>query len=51
VLGAAIAVTAATEARVDELRVSFGDELVEPGDPTYYDHCKVWNGSIDRHLR
>jgi FAD/FMN-containing dehydrogenase len=48
VLGAAMTVTAATEATLDELRVSFGGELVQPGDPTYYEHRRVWNGSIDR---
>jgi len=48
VLGAAMTVTAATEATVDELRGSFGGELVEPGDPTYHEHRTVWNGSVDR---
>jgi FAD/FMN-containing dehydrogenase len=41
-------VTATTEATVDELRVSFGGELIRPGDPTYDEHRTVWNGSIDR---
>jgi FAD binding domain/Berberine and berberine like len=27
---------------------SFRGELVRPGDPTYDEHRKVWNGSIDR---
>jgi FAD/FMN-containing dehydrogenase len=27
---------------------SFRGELVQPGDPTYDEHRKVWNGSIDR---
>ena len=31
-----------------ELSASFGGELVRPGDPTYDEQRKVWNGSIDR---
>ncbi|HEY6671113.1 MAG TPA: FAD-binding oxidoreductase [Solirubrobacterales bacterium] len=27
---------------------SFRGELIQPGDPTYDEHRKVWNGSIDR---
>ena len=27
---------------------TFEGELIRPGDPTYDDHRKVWNGSIDR---
>ena len=34
---------------LDELRASFRGELVRPADPTYDEHRKVWNGSIDRH--
>lgn len=34
---------------VDELQRSFLGELVRPGDVTYNEHRKVWNGSIDRH--
>ena len=42
------------EARVDEsavaeLSASFEGELVKPGDPTYQEHRRIWNGSIDRH--
>jgi hypothetical protein len=33
---------------LDELGTSFRGELVLPGDPTYDEHRKVWNGSIDR---
>lgn len=33
---------------MDELRAAFKGELVEPGDPTYDEHRKIWNGSIDR---
>jgi FAD/FMN-containing dehydrogenase len=32
----------------DELRGSLGGELVTPGDPTYDQLRRVWNGSIDR---
>jgi FAD/FMN-containing dehydrogenase len=44
---------AATDIRVDrgaqrELNASFKGELVRPSDPTYDEHRKVWNGSIDR---
>ena len=34
---------------LDELGASFRGELVEPADPTYDVHRRVWNGSIDRH--
>jgi FAD/FMN-containing dehydrogenase len=42
-----------TESKVDEnalgeLRASLKGELVLPGDQTYDEHRKVWNGSIDR---
>ena len=33
---------------VDELAAAFRGELVRRGDPTYDEHRKVWNGSIDR---
>ena len=33
---------------MDELRAAFKGELVQPGDPTYDEHRKIWNGSIDR---
>jgi hypothetical protein len=32
----------------DELRGSLGGELVTPGDPTYDQLRRVWNGSSDR---
>jgi hypothetical protein len=32
----------------EEFGTSFRGELVRPGDPTYHEHRKVWNGSIDR---
>jgi FAD/FMN-containing dehydrogenase len=43
----------ATETKLDEtalreLEGSFRGELVRPGDPSYDEHRKVWNGSIDR---
>jgi FAD/FMN-containing dehydrogenase len=31
-----------------ELESSFRGQLVRPGDPTYEEHRRVWNGSIDR---
>ena len=31
-----------------ELRASFKGEVIGPGDRTYDEHRKVWNGSIDR---
>jgi FAD/FMN-containing dehydrogenase len=33
---------------VDELRASFRGEVIRPGDPSYDEHRRVWNGSIDR---
>ena len=36
-------------AALRELSTSFGGELVDPADPAYGEHRKVWNGSIDRH--
>ncbi len=36
------------EAAVDELQSSFRGAVVQPGDATYDDHRRVWNGSIDR---
>jgi len=32
-----------------ELEQGFRGTLVRPGDPTYDEHRRVWNGSIDRH--
>jgi FAD/FMN-containing dehydrogenase len=32
-----------------ELEASFRGQLIRPGDPTYDQHRRVWNGSIDRH--
>jgi hypothetical protein len=34
---------------VDELGTTFRGELVRPGDGTYEQHRRVWNGSIDRY--
>jgi FAD/FMN-containing dehydrogenase len=45
------AIAAETEldqAALSELSASFGGELVRPEGPTYEEHRKVWNGSIDR---
>jgi hypothetical protein len=33
----------------EELSTTLGGELVRPSDPSYEEHRKVWNGSIDRH--
>src|SRR5439155_25612477 len=43
----------AAETKLDESAVSrlegrFRGELVRPSDPTYDQHRKIWNGSIDR---
>src|SRR5437016_3612733 len=45
--------TVAAKARLDEpafrqLESSFRGQLVRHGDPTYDEHRKIWNGSIDR---
>jgi FAD/FMN-containing dehydrogenase len=45
--------TIATEIELDEtalseLEGSFRGRLVRPGDPTYEEHRKIWNGSIGR---
>ena len=37
------------ETAVDDLRRSFGGELIRPGDSDYDQRRKVWNGAIDRH--
>ena len=34
---------------LDELAASFRGELVRPGDASYGERRKVWNGSIDRY--
>ncbi|TMK96473.1 MAG: FAD-binding oxidoreductase [Actinobacteria bacterium] len=44
----------ATDIKVDEaalrdLEASFRGPIVRPGDPTYDQDRKIWNGSIDRH--
>ena len=36
------------ETALGELDGAFRGQLVRPGDPTYDEHRKVWNGSIDR---
>jgi FAD/FMN-containing dehydrogenase len=37
------------EAALGELSGSFRGQLVDPEDPTYDEHRRIWNGSIDRH--
>jgi FAD binding domain/Berberine and berberine like len=37
------------EAAVQDLAGGFRGELVRPPDPSYEEHRRVWNGSIDRH--
>jgi FAD/FMN-containing dehydrogenase len=39
---------AAADAALGELHGSFGGEIVMPGDPSYDEGRRVWNGSIDR---
>jgi FAD/FMN-containing dehydrogenase len=36
------------EIALGELSTSFGGTLVRPGDPTYDEDRRIWNGSIDR---
>ncbi len=36
------------EAALTELEAAFGGKLVRPGDASYDEHRKIWNGSIDR---
>ena len=36
------------EAAFAELERSFRGQLIRPGDPTYDEHRRIWNGSIDR---
>jgi FAD/FMN-containing dehydrogenase len=36
------------ESALGELSASFGGTLVRPGDPTYDEDRRIWNGSIDR---
>src|SRR5687768_6017418 len=36
------------ETALGELSASFSGDLVRPGDATYDEHRRIWNGSIDR---
>jgi FAD/FMN-containing dehydrogenase len=36
-------------AALSELRDAFRGQLVQPEDPGYEEHRRIWNGSIDRH--
>jgi FAD/FMN-containing dehydrogenase len=46
---ATITDTTLDETAVAELEASFRGELVRPESPTYDDHRRIWNGSIDRY--
>jgi FAD/FMN-containing dehydrogenase len=35
-------------AAYSQLKTAFSGELIRPGDPTYDEHRKIWNGAIDR---
>jgi FAD/FMN-containing dehydrogenase len=35
-------------AAYSQLEAAFSGELIRPGDPTYDEHRKIWNGAIDR---
>jgi len=48
VLGAAMTAAVDTKATGDELWGSFAGEFIQPGDVTYDEHRRVWNGAIDR---
>jgi hypothetical protein len=37
------------ERATELLATGFRGELIRPGDPSYNEHRKVWNGSVDRH--
>jgi FAD/FMN-containing dehydrogenase len=47
-VGAIAADIRVDETALDELSASFTGELVRPGERTYDEHRRVWNGSIDR---
>src|SRR5688500_4368565 len=32
-----------------QLESAFSGELIRPGDPTYNEHRRIWNGAIDRY--
>ena len=44
-----IAGTAPDPTSLEDLRLSFRGELIGPDVPSYAEHRKVWNGSIDRY--
>ena len=41
--------TAIDGATVEQLRSDIGGSVITPGDPTYEEARRVWNGMIDRH--
>jgi FAD/FMN-containing dehydrogenase len=47
-LRTSITETTLDEAALRELRGSFRGQVIRPGDPSYDEHRKIWNGSIDR---
>jgi FAD/FMN-containing dehydrogenase len=47
-LGTSITETELDEAALRELGGSFRGQVIRPGDPSYDEHRKIWNGSIDR---
>jgi FAD/FMN-containing dehydrogenase len=47
-LGTSITETKLDEAALHELRGSFRGQVIRPGDPSYDEQRKIWNGSIDR---
>src|ERR687892_2936566 len=44
-----IAGTAPDPTSLEDLRLSFRGELIGPDVPSYAEHRKIWNGSIDRY--
>jgi len=47
-LGTSVTQTKLEQAGLGELRGSFRGQVIRPGDPSYDEHRKIWNGSIDR---
>ena len=47
-MGTFVTETKLDEAALGQLESSFRGQLIRPGEPTYDDQRKIWNGSIDR---